>query len=172
MHAGFSLLKTGSCGAMSASNVLMKTFVNVRTGTRGFFQWSFCPASVTIVNGAVAEHVLGLTHAVFAFVTWSLIYLGIDAWARGYGRLGNLFGAQVAVFAGSGLMLLAGGVGRLAGLSVLGWGPAEATSRCLDQESGRRAERGPRGHSDREPDQGADRKPDQRSGIQSNELPD
>jgi len=95
--------------------------------TMWFFQWAFCTAGCSIVSGGVAERIRFPAYMLFAFCMTSFIYPVVVCSTWGYGWLetfkkdskGNPIAGYID-FAGSGVVHLTGGIGALAGASILG----------------------------------------------------
>merc|ERR1719375_2122313 len=92
-----------------------------------FFQWAFCTAGASIVSGGIAERVKFPGYMFFSFCMTAFIYPVVVCSTWGYGWLetfkkdkdGNPIAGYID-FAGSGVVHLCGGIGALAGATILG----------------------------------------------------
>ena len=82
-----------------------------------FFQLVFAGACMSIISGAVAERMKLWAFLAFAVVMTGFIYPIQGAWSWGGGWLSDI---GFSDYAGSGIVHMAGGVGALAGVILLG----------------------------------------------------
>jgi Amt family ammonium transporter len=85
-----------------------------------FFQFTFAATSTTIISGAMAERLYLSGYILFCIVNVGIAYPMVVAWTWGGGWLYEFNNARYVDFAGSGVVHMIGGLGGLAGTTIIG----------------------------------------------------